>query len=66
MEVKYFVAKSNKQLGTCLRALHAIKNVSKVDISKTENDKLEYHVFADVSDEEFKQIEQSYKIMISE
>lgn len=60
-----FLAKSDKQLGLCLRMLFSAGLQGDVKAQMNESRKIEFIVSVDVSDSEFEQLRDRYDLMIS-
>lgn len=63
--MEYFLARNDKQLGTCLRMLYAEKIQSVVQTVMNEKGKIEFHISIPASKEMFVELNERYRILIS-
>lgn len=63
--MRYFLAKSPKQLDICLRLLYAERIPFKVDVVETDRKRIVYHVTAMTDEERIIQLEDMYRILTS-
>lgn len=62
----YFLAKSDRQLGICIRMLNDEGlTILSVESVKNANNRMEFHVCIDTSEERFARLNARYKTMIS-
>ncbi|MDE6019770.1 MAG: hypothetical protein K2H01_02055 [Ruminococcus sp.] len=61
----YFMAKNDKQLGTCLRMLYSEKIQAHVETIVNSKGKIEFHVRIAASEDMFKKLKERYTILIS-
>ena len=63
---KYFLAKTDRQLGTCLRMLLAAGIAdSELKVVENEKEKLEYHICIEADDATFATLKKRYETLIS-
>lgn len=63
--MNYLLATCDKHLGIALRMLYAERIQAFVETTTNDKGKIEFHIQFDASIEQFAQLEQRYKIMIS-
>lgn len=61
----YFLAKSDKQLGICLRMLYAEDIQGRVEVVMNRKHKIEYHIKIDATKAFFDELSKRYDINIS-
>lgn len=64
--MKFFSAKTDQQLGMCLRILYNEGIVqSKLELTASKKGKLEYHICIDTDHETFEKLKKRYEILLS-
>lgn len=64
--MKFFTAKSDKQLGICLRMLCEEKAEMKVRTVRNDQKKVEFHIIADdMDDEKYDRYQKRYETLIA-
>lgn len=62
----YFLARSDRQLGICIRMLHG-EGFDKliIESEKNANNRMEFHVYINTNEERFARLQERYQMMIS-
>ena len=64
--MKFFLAKTDQQLGMCLRTLYSEGIIqSKLELTTSKKGKLEYRICIDTDHETFEKLKKRYEIMLS-